>query len=130
LCAKAEAETSAQTGRPSILAVLVTPAVLAAAFPDCVFLEVVRVCAMVFPEEKIVYDIRPALTERARQCHVKDNSTNRCNRAAEPFRRHWHRIGHSKPLKILEKLWPARTVYATGTGGLLPECPGWHTLTP
>jgi hypothetical protein len=52
LSARADLETSAQTGRPSTLAILVTFAPLATEAerrPGCVFLEMLRVCAMVFP---------------------------------------------------------------------------------
>src|ERR1700736_3446511 len=83
LCVKAEAETSAQTGRPSILGVFVT---FTGSFAGWVrggaFLDMVCVCAMVFPEEKIVYDICAAGADSPRGCRVKDNSAKQSNRSA------------------------------------------------
>src|SRR5580704_6414127 len=54
LCVSSEAETSAQTGRPSTLATFAAFATftIGAEPRGCVFLEMVCVSAMVFPDEK------------------------------------------------------------------------------
>src|SRR5580704_7613030 len=83
LCVRAEAETSAQTGRPSILGVFVTFTRSFAGWArDGALLDMVCVCAIVFPEEKIVYDIRAARADSPRGCRVKDNSTKQSNRSS------------------------------------------------
>src|ERR1700722_3483346 len=91
LCVNAEAETSAQTGRPSTLATFAAFAAFTTGAElrrGCLFFEIVSVCAMVFPNEK--FSVRhprgtgrfTARMPRERQQYEREQSKRRPRRSS------------------------------------------------